>query len=247
MTHGGLSKTAIQTVAVLAMIADHASVFFANTPYYYVMRFFGRITIIVMSYFVAEGFYKTRNLGRYVLRLGVFAAISQIPYWLYLCHGQVPERVPVLLMSIFNARNVIFTLFVGLCLLTIVRSDFSAVIKVLASLGGLYLVRNSDWSYYGVLWVVGFGVLYGSKANQILWLVGVLGIKISAALPSAIATVVNAGALTYGMLDVLVMFGGFFAVSLIASYNGEKGRGLKYGFYVLYPLQFLIILAIELI
>lgn len=243
----GLSKNAVQSIAVLAMLTDHFSVLFSNTPYYYLMRFVGRITIIVMSYFIAEGFHKTHHLGKYILRLGIFAVISQVPYWLYVCNGQIPNDTAVLLMSVFSTRNVIFTLFVGLCVLTIVKADYSYGVKLIALFGGLYLVRNSDWSYFGLLWVVGFGVLYPSRGKQLVWAAIVLTAKILGALPMAMEGVINAGALTYGMLDTLVMFGGFMAIPLLMCYNGKKGRGLRYGFYVLYPLQFLIILAIEFI
>lgn len=243
----GLSKNAIQTIAVFAMLTDHFSVFFSNTPYYYLMRFFGRITIIIMSYFVAEGYHKTHNLSKYILRLGIFAAISQIPYWLFVCHGQIPSDTAVLLMSVFRTRNVIFTLFVGLCVLTIVKADYGYGVKLFALSGGLYLVRNSDWSCFGLLWVVGFGVLYPSRSKQLVWAAIVLAAKILGALPMSVESVINAGALTYGMLDTLVMLGGFMAIPLLMCYNGKKGRGLRYGFYVLYPLQFLVILAIKFI
>ena len=243
----GLNKFALQIIAVLAMLIDHLAVFVYNTPYYYIMKFIGRITIIIMCYFVAEGFYKTHNLGKYITRMGIFAVVSQIPYYLYLYRGQLLENPKGLIMSAFTNRNVIFTLFVGLCLLAIIKSNYKAWLKVIATLASLYLVRNSDWSYYGVLWVICFGLIRDNKAKQMLWAAIILIIKIAPEVWPAVSSVIVAKSLTYGMLDLLVMFGGFLALPLLSAYNGSRGKNMKLGLYIFYPVHLIVIVAVMII
>lgn len=247
MTKTGLNKTALQIIAITAMLVDHLAIFMYNTIYYYIMKFIGKIAIIIMCYFVAEGYYKTHNIIKYITRMGIFAAISQIPFYLYVRQGVIIQNPKGLLLSVFNTRNVIFTLFIGLCLLAIIKSNYKIWIKVIATVAALYLVRNSDWGYYAILWIIGFGLIRESKIKQTIWAATVVVIKIAFAAVPAINSVILAGALTYGMLDWLVMFGGFLALPLIMGYNGERGVNLKWGFYVFYPLHLLILALIVMI
>ncbi len=237
---GGLSKSVLQIIALVAMLIDHLAIFIPNTIYFYIMKFIGRIAVIVMAYFVAEGFHKTSDLGKYITRMGIFALVSQIPYHLYMYRGIIMENPKSLIMAVFNYRNVIFTLFVGLCLLAIIKSEYKNWIKAIAIVAAFYLVRQSDWDYYGLLWVVGFGMLYGSKKWQIMWGALVLTLKVAVAAPRAIASVIAIGTMTYGMLEWCVMFGGYIAFAFLAGYNGERGNVSKWTFYVFYPVHLLM-------
>ena len=63
------------------------------------------ITFPIMAFFLVEGFRRTSNLKRYMLRLLAFAVVSQIPYALAL---GTPLWTPL---------NIIFTILLGLCCL----------------------------------------------------------------------------------------------------------------------------------
>ncbi len=247
-TKSGLSKSVLQIIAIITMLLDHIALTMVSNVslYYYIMRFLGKISVVIMCFFVAEGYYKTRNLGKYLLRMGIFAAVSQIPYYMFLCNGYFIANPKGLILSVFNTRNVIFTLFIGLCLLSVIKSNYKVWIKVIATVAALYVVRNSDWDYYAILWIMGFGLIRDSKWQQGLWAAIVVVIKIAIAAPPAIASVINIGALTYGMLDWLVMFGGFLAIPFIMGYNGERGTNLKLSFYIFYPLHLLVLALIAI-
>ncbi len=245
-TKRGLSKSALQIIAIISMLLDHMALTMVSNVslYYYIMRFLGKISIVIMCYFVAEGYFKTQNLGKYLLRMGIFAAVAQIPYYMFLSGGYFITNPKALILSVFNTRNVIFTLFIGLCLLSVIKSNYKIWIKVIATAAALYLVRGSDWDYYAILWIIGFGLIRDCKWKQGLWAAIVVAIKIAVAAPPAIVGVINVGALTYGMLDWFVMFGGFLAIPFIMGYNGERGANLKWGFYTFYPLHLLILALI---
>lgn len=243
---GGLSKTALQMIAIIAMVIDHfAFSFISNMSLlYYIMRFIGKLTIVIICYFVAEGYFKTSNLKKYITRMGIFAIISQVPFYLFARHCNVTTNIKGLIFDMFAIRNVIFTLFVGLCLLAIIKAEYKVWLKIVAVAAALYLTRQSDWGHCSLLWIVGFGLIRDKKSKQMLWaaLVIILGILMEA--PPIILGAIAAGGITYKMLELFTMFGSFLAIPLLWSYNGKRGANLKWGFYVFYPLHLVIIVLL---
>lgn len=74
----------LKMIAIVAMVIDHIAVLFF--PNLIIFRIIGRLTLPIMAFFIAEGYTKTSNAKRYMIRLGLFAIISMIPYYLvYLC------------------------------------------------------------------------------------------------------------------------------------------------------------------
>lgn len=228
------------------MLIDHLASFVPNTYAYYIMKCIGRITIVIMCYFVVEGYHKTSNIGKYMMRMGIFAAISQIPFFLYKYCLNFPKTPKGFLFTMFSDRNVIFTLFIGLCLLYIINSDSKVTVKIISAAASLYLVRNSDWGYFAILWIIGFGVFYGQKQKQMLWATAVALLRVLTMCVSVGKNVMAQGTLTYGMLYALIAnFGGFFAVPLLSMYNTKKGNAPKFALYIFYPLHLLILAILK--
>ena len=76
-----------------------------------VLRLIGRIAFPIFCFLLVEGFLHTKNLKRYLLRLGLFALISEIPFDLSL-FGTLFEA---------TYQNVFWTLLFGLLVLTCLR------------------------------------------------------------------------------------------------------------------------------
>ena len=78
----GLSGTTIKFIAIAAMLIDHIAWAFVPTYSVFgqIMHVIGRITASIMCFFVAEGYYYTKNVKKYVLRLAIFALISHVPF-----------------------------------------------------------------------------------------------------------------------------------------------------------------------
>lgn len=241
----GLNKSVLQLIAILAMVIDHTAVFAPIPSVYFIMKFIGRAAIVIMCYFIAEGYHKTHNIGRYIIRMAVFAAISQIPYYLYLRWGNIPQGFKHLIYDMFNHRNVIFSLFVSLCLLTILKSNYKITIKILAVLAALCLARYSDWGYFSILWTVGFGIFYGSKNKQMLWLLAVVLVRLAYTAIGPVSQIIQTQMLTYAALYTwLTGFGAFLALAVLPLYNGEKGNMPKWIWYVFYPAHLIVIIII---
>ena len=114
------------------MTVDHLTwVFFPgyNTAWYALaLHLFGRITAPTMWFFVAEGYYHTRNVKKYDARLFILSVISHFAYCFLFRHPLIPFR-----QSMFDQTSVIWSLAWGLLLLIVNGSK-----KV------EYLAENSD-------------------------------------------------------------------------------------------------------
>ena len=116
MERKGLSGSALKIIAIVTMLIDHiaATVIIRILKFggyndglyqlYRVMRNIGRIAFPIFCFLLVEGFMHTRDREKYALRLGCFAAVSEIPFDLAF-NGKVLE---------VGYQNVFFTLLLGL-------------------------------------------------------------------------------------------------------------------------------------
>lgn len=137
----GLNSFQLKCIAVITMIIDHTgAVLF---PENMVFRYIGRISFPIFCFLLAEGFFHTRDIRKYMFRLGLFAAISEIPY-------DLAFRDTVLE---FEHQNVFFTLFVGVAMMYALEKSaewpVQAVEVVLAMWAATFL--NSDYRFKGIL------------------------------------------------------------------------------------------------
>ncbi len=207
-----LDSFQLKCIAILSMAIDHiGAVFF---PDVILLRGIGRLAFPIFSFLLAEGFFHTGDLRRYLLRLGVFALLSEIPYDLAF-HGTVLE---------FGHQNVFFTLAASLFVLYGMKKVQEESLKVLILLGGMGICEwfGTDYGFLGVLLPVIYAqfrdrfrlkLILGAFWN-FLWQPGIQYLGALAALP-------------------------------IALYNGERGRKMKYLFYLFYPVHLLVLYGIR--
>ncbi|MGN0402265.1 MAG: TraX family protein [Acetatifactor sp.] len=130
----GISGSTLKIIAMTAMLIDHIAAavftrilicrgyfgavsardmgkvclqFMDNEALYLLvsrMRMIGRIGFPLFCFLLVEGFQKTGNRKKYILRLGIFALISEIPFDLAFA-GKVFD---------FSGQNVYFTLLIGM-------------------------------------------------------------------------------------------------------------------------------------
>lgn len=74
----------LKMIAIAAMTVDHIADLiypgFPNDPVAIALHIFGRLTAPIMWFFVCEGFFYTRNLKKYMMRMLSFAIISHFAY-----------------------------------------------------------------------------------------------------------------------------------------------------------------------
>jgi len=216
-----MNSFALKLIAIVTMLIDHMAVVLipSDTILYIVMRGIGRLAFPLFVFLLVEGFFHTHDVKKYLIRLGAFALISEIPYDMSINH------------TIFETsqQNVFFTLFLGLLLITLLnkveRNYFNQAIKkfvltvvLILGIGTIAILLKTDYSYAGILLAVAFYQSRGNKLMLAAWLLMVSGFLL-------------------GGINILATL----AIIPISLYNGEKGKNVKYIFYIFYPAHLLIL------
>jgi hypothetical protein len=263
-----MSTFALKLIAILVMLIDHVGATLispATQPeLYFVFRSIGRLAFPIFVFLIVEGFYHTKNVQKYMIRLGVFALISEIPFDLALyrpIHGTEfiddfnsvfrngfhSDSFAQLLDNLNQDQNVFFTLFLGLAMIylmkqveiryekqLLVSNLLDAAITIGFCLIAVFL--KTDYSYAGILLFVACYLFRGSN------------ILISLCLFVINASMCNfAGFAQTGNLLYVIQMLATFAIIPIAFYNGKKGKSAKYIFYIFYPAHLLILYFLSLI
>jgi hypothetical protein len=80
-THHHDKNDVLKLIAIISMFIDHVG--YGLFPKMMVLRYIGRIAFPIFAYQIAIGCRYTKDLHQYVLRLFLFAIISQVPYTMY--------------------------------------------------------------------------------------------------------------------------------------------------------------------
>jgi len=77
-----LTSTDLKIIAIITMLIDHigAVLLDTSTIEYFACRIIGRLSFPIFCFLIIEGFTHTKNNKKYLLRLFIFAIISEIPF-----------------------------------------------------------------------------------------------------------------------------------------------------------------------
>lgn len=212
-----LDRAQLKLIAVVSMLIDHVgAVFFENAVW---MRCVGRLAMPIFCFFIAEGYFHTRDRKKYLLRIGLFALIAEIPFDLAFYDS----------LAYWGHQNVMCTFF--LAILAMLAFDeckarwdgkkglaFGTAAAIVLALAAT--LAKTDYGAYGVALVFLFYIMRER---------GLLA-QVAAALMYMLFTR-NVGISLWAMASAVP----------ILMYNGEKGRSLKWFFYCFYPGHLLII------
>ena len=186
-----------------------------------VLRALGKPAFPLFCFLLVEGFLHTRDVKKYVLRLGIFAFISELPFDLaFWNRGWYPDH-----------QNVFFTLFLSALTLWAIRDGIwglrrsspqfcgETMTTIFLSLGAgcvLAELLRTDYGAYGVLLVV---ALYCFRRNRLLQC-------------------------AFGALCFSWEKTAFPAFLFLLFYNGQRGRQPKWFFYWFYPAHLALFWAV---
>lgn len=220
----GINSFALKMVAIIAMTANHSALILGEQmPFwlYCLCLSLGGITFPVMAYLLVEGYRYTSNLKKYAIRLGVFALVAQIPFWLFLG----------------PSGNVLITLLFGLGILhlydTLKNRLLFWMIFILSLIVGFFL----DWGFLGIIMILLFYRLPDRVERAVIpVVVAILGLGLP-----ALSLLLTTSDITYLPAVLYSFVGGFAAMGLLLVYNGQRGPSMKYFFYLYYPLHILVL------
>ena len=223
-----LDGTMLKIIAMISMVLDHVGdLFFPGATW---MRAAGRLAMPLFAFCIAEGYSHTRDRRKYLLRMGIFALISEIPFDL-----AFESRIGL------THQNIMLSFFLSILALMLydrIRGGegtdgaqipaWKTALGVLAvgTVAVLALLLKADYTICAVISVFLF---YALRKKHPLLRSGV-GV---------------------GFLALTRTVGYYSATGLsllpLALYNGKKGKGLKWLFYVFYPGHLLLLAGLKLL
>ncbi|MCL2838573.1 MAG: conjugal transfer protein TraX [Oscillospiraceae bacterium] len=250
----------LKMIAIIGMVMQHAAIILSEiTPFWLEIPlwFAGGLTFPIMAFFLVEGYNHTSNLKKYMGRMFIFAVISQIPFATAFAqaHAASGLNIPQL--------NIIATLLLGLVTLWLYdkmksRGLFWFVFVIIVLISVLF-----NWGIIGPIMVILYKTIQTEKTRRTIpsiiagaygFLGGLLVLASAALLMMVPATYETAelletaggadGIFNMGILSMVFALGNLAVIPLLRRYNGERGRSMKYLFYAVYPLHFVILVGV---
>ena len=270
-----MPSSVLQIIAMIAMCIDHTAYIqtYGDTHVIF-LNYIGRIAFPIFCFQIALGYKKTKDLGKYIIRLLIIAGISQIPYFLFF------NKV----VLIKPGLNVIFTLLFGL--IAILIYDFTIenkkikintglnfgerysklsiptmtilfIIKLIGIILICYLAQilGLEYGAIGVVLVLAMFICYPFKEednNKWIKLIKILIYMVIVCIYTYIESKSYIRAVLLGNSQYMEQMIGLTLGCIIGCaipflYNGKKGKKTKIFGYIFYPLQFIVIVLINML
>lgn len=227
----------LKIIAMVCMLIDHTwGVLMTDNQW---MNCVGRIAFPIFAFQIAEGYVRTKNFKKYLLRMFLFALISEIPYN-YMTGGGWFNPV---------GQNVMFTFCLALLMIRLIdrASGRPWVLRLLITLAVLLLgyllgiVTFVDYHGTGVLMVLVFYLFRNVKFGWLIQLAAMICINCF-----------MIGGLGFRLGEVFIPNQAFAVLALIPIwlYNGEQGwksKGFRYAVYAFYPIHIAILVVIAML
>ena len=250
----GLNAYQLKWIAIIGMVLSHVPYAFWDViPTWYMMisAFVGGFTFAIMAYFVVEGYRHTSNLKKYLLRLFIFGVIAT-PFhiliialpWLNIMFTIMLSLIVLVLYDKIKYRVVFWLLYIIVIVpVALLYFEFYFIGTTMVLL--YHIIRNEKTRrvvspiFAGVCWLLlaGLGILGISTAEA-------AGVVLQTGEPGMFRNEFFMTDITFMSMLIPFALGTFFVAFLLRCYNGERGKRMKWTFYVIYPLHFAVMAAI---
>ena len=256
-----MSALTLRIIASVCMLLDHVGIFCGIEP----LRWIGRLAFPLYVFLMVNGFLHTKSRLRYAARFGLFALISQIPFFLLSYHAHIDlqnmYRVIVNHPSlVFSKWNVMLTLLMALLVIwsteALWRHKFTKWLCVVPALAAWLVYYcgylRSDYGIKGTLLALVFWLFCGEKPWQrICTTLGTAGVLMyDVFFKYAYHFVKGYWDISQPSYWQTAQLFGLVALTLIYLYNGKPGKlpenriarkSVQLGFYAFYPVHMLVL------
>ena len=237
-----LTSFALHIMAMVFMIFDHLWGVFATDGYLW-MTCIGRLTYPIFAFMLVEGYFHTKNLKKYVLRLLIFALISEIPFNLVMSSSWIAPL----------HQNVLWTFLIGILLIFLnEKANKKALwVRILVFIGTallgclLGIITFVDYNHGGVLIILMFYVFRERKWWALLGQIVCLYF-ISVEVISGQFIPIELFGKTF---ELVVQSFCVLALIPIWLYQGKQGpynKAIRYLYYGFYPAHLLLFALIRM-
>lgn len=221
------------------MLVDHSGILLF--PKLYFLRIIGRLAFPIFAFLATEGYFHTRNLKKYLLRLLCFAIISEIPYNI-LKTGTIYD---------YSRRNVLWTLLFGILLIHAIEyirnkydSIFLHILTIISACAISFIfgiIVRADYGYAGIMTMLVF-YLFKERKMQNLFCQAILLFAIN-------TFILNSSCVFIGNIGIPKQLFAVFSLIPIWLYKGKQGyksKTLSFIYYSFYPLHIILLVIIHI-
>ena len=229
MTKRPLSQEGLKFLACAIMLLDHIG---ATLIPWGTLRIIGRLAFPIFCFLLAEGAHYTRNPRNYLLRLGIGAILSELPFDLALFGSWSWQH-----------QSVMITLLLGAMALLAMKQMTQPLLKILVLLLFACLAdfMNTDYGGAGVLMIALFGL---TRERKYGWVVQLLGMYLIC------RWIIPGGVVWFIGRYVFIEIFAILALIPIWLYSGKKStssRAVQWAFYLFYPVHLWILYLISIL
>lgn len=208
----------LKIMGMFTMLCDHIGD--SLVGHFSFLNYIGRISFPLFAFQITQGYQHTQNLKKYMLKLFIFACISQIPFMVFLSTFQTGDNLFTL--------NIFFTFLLGILAMFIYDACQHKIrgwlCVILISILGSFI--KVDYGAFGILLIFCFYIFQNKKVYLAL---STFILAFCKYLPEMIA-----------MPQFITHYLGCslftcFSLIFILSYNHKEGPKTKYLFYIFYP------------
>lgn len=255
-----LSGNQLKMIATICMITDHVTkIFYIRminpilamdwmTPEfhrwirgtYMVLILIGGVAFPVFAFLVSEGYFHTHDKKRFLLRMAIFALISEIPFDITFNYAGGPDgwdqEIAKHWPMWWGYQNIFFTYLTSLGTLWVLdqtkrikKAPLANLLQGIIVLGAFLLneeIIQGDYGGYGLLLII---TAYILRNNRLFQIVGMITVNLL--LYKNFSTIIDWLRLSFAVAMLLILF-----------YNGKRGKkNLKLFFYNFYPAHIVVI------
>lgn len=229
MTKRPLSQEGLKFLACAIMLLDHIG---ATLIPWGTLRIIGRLAFPIFCFLLAEGAHYTRSPRNYLLRLGIGAILSELPFDLALFGSWSWQH-----------QSVMVTLLLGAMALLAMKRMTQPLLKILVLLLFACLAdfMNTDYGGAGVLLIGLFGL---TRERKYGWVIQLLGMYLICRwiIPGGVVWFID----RYVFIEIFAIL----ALIPIWLYSGKKStssRAVQWAFYLFYPVHLWILYLISIL
>ncbi|MCL2195912.1 MAG: conjugal transfer protein TraX, partial [Oscillospiraceae bacterium] len=209
----------------------------------------GGLTFPIMAYFVVEGYKHTRSLGKYIGRLALFGLIA-LPFHALTFGTLMLNILFTIVLSLFclwlydklaKARWLFWLLFIAICIFTVwpVMFDWLIIGPIVVMM--TYVIKKESRRRTLPAIVAGL-FFFVSTAFGILgaWTLTQMPEYVDATMAIDIPAIDTSDLVLMAVSSTFII-GCIAAALLLRNFNGERGKRMKWAFYVIYPVHLAVI------
>ncbi len=219
-----MSSFVLKLIGIISMLCDHIGFAFYNPSF---LRVIGRVAFPIFAFQAVIGYEHTKDVKKHLIKMIIFAFISQIPFSLLYITLKQPFTL-----------NVMFTIILGLFSIILFNKINNRIICfiVLLLIGCLGSIIRVDYGIFGIVTIFLFYYFKNNKIKMFFYFSITFLIRY-------LLHIIFIDPIYY----LLILLGTLTAFIPISLYNKKEGIKTKYLFYLFYPLHLLIIYLICII